>query len=237
LSRRPPTTLACRLSSPALGRGSRIRGNFSPGAGHSRSLALARIPGPAPSSRTARGWLSSMLGVAWAAWATHGPGGHPVGRGNRSSLAPDARAPCTAHRGPAHFAHSAEEGSSSRALLSAHLIPNQTLAWTAACSGTIVEGPSSLLRGQLVQDRRRGFEREPSEVTNLTVAHRILNPPRWPAGAAPAAKSRKFRWLVRRSSGSSGSFPAHPGTPRQRFGRRLAADTESVGSPGARAFA
>ena len=81
-----------------------------------------------------------MLGVAWAAWATHGPGGHPVGRGNRSSLAPDARAPCTAHRGPAHFAHSAEEGSSSRALLSAHLIPNQTLASTAACSGTTVEG-------------------------------------------------------------------------------------------------
>src|SRR5262249_50270442 len=34
--------------------------------------------------------------------------------------------------------------------------------------------------------------------------HRILNPTDWPAGAAPATKSRRFRWLVRRSSGSRG---------------------------------
>ena len=34
--------------------------------------------------------------------------------------------------------------------------------------------------------------------------HRIRNPIEWPAGAAPAAKSRRFRWLMRRSSGSRG---------------------------------
>jgi hypothetical protein len=37
---------------------------------------------------------------------------------------------------------------------------------------------------------------------------------------------------VRRSSGPRGCFRAHPGTPRQRIGWRLAADSESAGGLG-----
>src|SRR5262249_6410948 len=88
--------------------------------------------------------------------------------------------------------------------LSAVLIPSRTVSVRL-----VVIRPKQLQSCSVGQRSYRGngsrrFERKPPQTTNPTAVHRILNPTEWPSGAAPAAKSRRFRWLVRRSSGSHG---------------------------------